>query len=120
MRGPTRKAALLCLGLLAVSVVIVMSIGGCEEQNLPDTKKGRLIAAENIQLKKQLEKRDEEIKKQTELLNKCMDEKKALQKQKTEETKKVIDLAMKSINKETVKLRAENKSLKAEIEKLKK
>ena len=40
--------------ILTIILGVTMSIAGCEEQNLSDTRKSRLIAVENVQLKKQL------------------------------------------------------------------
>ncbi len=116
--------------VLAVGIV-VMSIAGCGQQEPPSVKKSRLIAVENMQLKRELEQRNREIeklkelhnreiKKQEELLAKCVREKDSW-KQKARQNvrnqvKGVFDAAME----QNAKLRKENEKLKAEIEKLQK
>ena len=97
------------------ALILIAMIGGCKEQNLSGTKKTRLIAAENIQLRKDLAQRDKEIEEQKELLAKCKQEKKQGQ-------KAFIDLSTTaSQNFEKIaELGKENKNLKEQIENLKK
>ena len=119
--------------VLAVGIIVCfMLIAGCEEEeNLsntkpdaePNTKRSRLIAIENTQLKAQIEKLEKlhssEMEKQKKLLDNCMREKKALQ----DVSEKGVDSYMKDfigpLAEENAKLREENKTLKAQIEKLK-
>jgi len=117
--------------VLAAGVVAIMLSAGCEEQQqLPSTKMSRLIAAENIQLKKQLELRDKdieelkqlqekELKKQKELLAKCQGEKRDLDAQLAGKYGDKINTFFNTVVEDTGRLQQENKSLKAEIEKLK-
>ena len=145
MKGPAQRAVVLanpternrvCLGTLAVGITVIMLIAGCEEQNLSNTKKHRLIAAENIRLKKELEQygekigkqkklhdveikkqknlHDREIKKQKELLAKCLQEKRALREKPQEED----DGLTKFLLEENIKLREENEKLKAQVQQL--
>ena len=128
MKRPVPKTLVLAVGI----IVGFMLIAGCEEEeNLSDTKpdaepnakRSRLIAIENTQLKAQIEElkklHSSEMEEQKKLLDKCLREKKALQ----DVSEKGIDNYMKDIlgplSDENVKLREENKTLKAQIEKLK-
>lgn len=120
--------------VLAVSIVVIMLIAGCdEEQNLSSTKsavkKHRLIAAENMRLKKDLERRDKEIKsqkelhnkkskQQQELLEKCLKEKNACQERTQQDIQKQVDSVLTVVMEKSEELRKENESLKAQIEKL--
>jgi len=116
--------------VLAVSVLVI-SIAGCQEQEQPGTKKSRLIAAENMQLKKELEQRSEEIerleelhdrqmKEQAELLEKCLQEKDAWKEKSRQNVRNQVKGVVDAIMEQNVKLREENKKLKEQIEELKK
>ncbi len=135
---------------LAVCAVVIMSIGGCEEQNLSATKKHRLIADENRQLKKELELRDKEIERQKELHKKEIEEQKELHNEEIKKQKELFDREMERQRKlfakrlqeqtpaelqktiqdlkgdilrsleEIIQLHEENKKLKSQIEELKK
>ena len=128
MKSPVSRMLLLAVGV----VFGFMLIAGCEEEeNLsntkpdaePNAKRSRLIAIENTQLKAQIEKmkklHSSEMGKQKKLLDNCMREKKVLQ----DMSEKGVDNYMKDIlgplAGENEKLREENKTLKAQIEKLK-
>lgn len=114
--------------VLVVSVVVIMSIAGCEEQELPSAKKSRLIAAENMQLKKDLERRskeieglkeliDKEIQKQEELLAKCLEEKETWKEKARQNVRNQVKGVLDTVIEENAKLRQENEELKAQIEK---
>ena len=116
-------------GLLAIGVAVALS-AGCQEQELSADKKGRVIAAENIQLKKELKQRDQEIEKlkkehekqiqqQKELLAKYLKRKEDLEKQLQQNVKEQIDEVLAAVIDENAKLREEIKKRKAQIEKLK-
>ena len=119
MKRLARKAFVLTAG-----IVLLMLIAGCEEQNKPQSqspgKKDRLVAAENIQLKKDLKQRDEEIKQQKMLLDKYMEENRALREDAQKNTQTLLGEIMKSFAEENEKLRKENEELKAQIKELKK
>jgi len=108
--------------VLTVGAVVIMLVAGCEEQQRPSTgtKKSRLIAAENIELKKQLQQRAQEIERQKTLLEQCLQEKKNLEGQTQKNIKELIGLALKNFAEESAKLRKENERLKGQIEQLKK
>ncbi len=102
-----------------IAALVVISIAGCDQQNAAN-KKSRIIAAENIQLKKELEQRDKELQEQRLLLEKCRADNKALKKKSVEETKELIDKIFKKRTEGTRKTREENDNLKLQIEELKK
>ncbi len=114
--------------LFVISVVVVLS-AGCQKE-LAGEKKGRIIAAENIQLKKDLNQRDQkieiltkehekEVKLLKEQLSKCLEQKEALEKQLQQKVKEQVDKVLAMVMEENAKLREEIKDLKAQIEKLK-
>ena len=72
MRKQVYKAVILTVG------VVIILIAGCSGQDTSRTevKRGRLTAAENKQLKKQLEQLGKELEKQKELFAKCLQEQK--------------------------------------------
>jgi hypothetical protein len=116
--------------VLAVCI-IVMSIAGCGRQELPSVKKSRLIAVENMQLKRELEQRDreieklieqhnKEIKKQEELLAKCVREKDSWKQKAQQNVRNQVKGVFDAVMEQNAKLREENKKLKAEMEKLQK
>ncbi len=115
--------------VLVVSVVVIMLIAGCEEQQLPSAKKSRLIAAENMQLKKELERRskdierlkelhDREIEKQEKLLAKCLEEKETWKEKSRQNIRNQVNGVVDAIMEQNAKLRRENEKLKAQIEQL--
>jgi len=115
--------------VLVVSVVVVMLIAGCQEQQLPSEKKSRLIAAENMQLKKELERRskeieglkelhDREIQKQEKLLAKCLEEKETWKEKSRQNIRNQVNGVVDAIMEQNAKLRQENEKLKAQIENL--
>ena len=116
----------------------VMLIAGCSPQSTgllteepPSVKKCRTIAAENIELKKQLAQSSKEfetlkkhhyieINKQKELLEICMQEKEALKKKSRQNIRSQVKGVFETILEENQKLREENAKLKAQIEELQK
>jgi len=105
--------------VLAAGTVVIMLIAGCEKENAPDTKRSRLIATENIRLKEELEQRDEEIKKQEKLLEKCLQERDTWKAKAQQNIQEQVDKVLAGVMEEYTKLRKENEGLKAQIEKLK-
>ena len=124
MKGLTQKALVLTIG-----VVIVVGVG-CQEAEAPSTKKARLIASENMQLKKQLEQRDsqieklkrehdKEIKQREEQIAECLEQKQTLQKRSRENIQEQVDEVLATVVEENAQLRQEISKLKAQIEELK-
>ena len=126
MKRPAREAFVL------VVIVAVMLIGGCGGQNEPpDVKKSRVIAAENIELKKQLAQNSKEIEKlkdqhgeeldeQKELLAECLQEKEAWQNKSRQNIRSQVKGVLDTVLEENKKLREENTRLKSQIEELQK
>jgi DNA repair exonuclease SbcCD ATPase subunit len=115
--------------LLAAGITIIMLSAGCQEEELQSDKKNRVIAAENIQLKKEIKKRDEKIERlkkqhekklqqQEELLDKYAKQKEALEKQLQKGVKNQIDDVLTNLIEENAKLRDEINRLEAELEEL--
>ena len=126
MERPASKAFVL------VVIVAVMLIGGCGGQNEPpDVKKSRAIAAENIELRKQLVQSSKEIKKlneqhgreidkQEKLLAECLQEKETWQNKSRQNIRSQVKGVLDTVLEENKKLRDENTRLKAQIEELQK
>ncbi len=124
MRTHVRK------GIILVFVAAITVAAGCQESQTPSEKKSRVIAAQNIELQKQLAQRDKQIdnlkaqyaarigleqKKLADCQKQTADCKEQL-KQGMEE--KVNDVLVASIE-QNAKTREENTALKAEIAELK-
>jgi len=126
MKKPAREAFVL------VVIVAVMLIGGCGGQNdPPDVKKSKAIAAENIALKKQLAQSSKEIEKlkvqhgreldeQKKLLQTCRQEKEVLKNKSQQNIRSQVKGVLDTVLEENKKLRDENTRLKAQIEELQK
>jgi hypothetical protein len=128
MKGTAQKVF-----ILAVGVIVFVLIAGCQESATggpTDAKKSRLIAAENLELKKELASRDKEIarlkelhskeiKRQEGLLAKCQEEKKLWQDRADENIKEQVGEISGVIMEQNSKLREENENLKAQAENLK-
>lgn len=130
MKKLVPKMLVLAAGIVVGGVLIA----ACEkEQNLSNPKKKRLIAAENIELKKQIEKQrdmydqkirrqrklyDRKVGKQKELLDQCLQEKKALGELSRGGMEGFMDDVLGPVIDENTKLGKEIESLKARIEKL--
>ena len=116
MRKSIQTTLVLTIGI----VFVIMLLAGCQEQGLSNTKKSRLIANENRQLKQQLARRDREIEKQKELVAKCLEEKKKLESLSQGQIENLMGGAFENISRESAELIEENEKLKAQIEELKK
>jgi len=126
MKRPALKAFVL------VIVFAVVLTGGCGGQNEPpDVKKSRAIAAENIELKKQLAQSSKEIEKlkvqhgkeldeQNKLLQTCLQEKENLKTKSRQNVRDQVKGVLDTVLEENKKLRDENTGLKAQIEELQK
>jgi hypothetical protein len=123
--------------VLLCSCVLMLTIG-CGQPESPGVKKCRVIAAENIELKKELAKSNKEIEmlkeqyrkkidEQREQLQKCLQEKEQLKEKSRQnvrdQVKSVLDNVLeenKKLRESTGRLTAENTRLKAQIEELQK
>ena len=117
--------------LVIVAGIAVIMIIGCGPQQPPNVKKARAIAAENIELKKELDLRNKEIEmlkaqhgkeltEQKKLLADCLKEKEALQNKSRQNVRDQVKGVLGSVLEENKKLRDENTKLKAQIEELQK
>ena len=126
MKRPDRRAFILIVG------IALMLIGGCVGQNEPPSvKKSRTIAAENIELRKELTQSSKEIEKlkeqhgkelneQEKLLADCLQEKETLKKKSRQNIRSQVKGVLDTVLEENKKIRQENARLKAQIEKLQK
>jgi len=125
MKVPAGKAFVLILG-----IAIILTIG-CGPQEPPNVKKTRVIAAENIELRKQLDRRNKEIemlkeqyeketKAQKKLLQECLQEKEDWQNKSRQNIRNQIKGVLDTVLEENAKLREENKQLKSQIAELQK
>ncbi len=120
MKRTARKVLVIAVGFA------IASIAGCGEKEAPSVRQSRAIAAENMELQKQLdrsnarienlkEQYDKELDKQQKLLEKCKQERdqwKAKSQQNVrDQVKDVLDTVMA----ENTRLREENTKLKAQI-----
>jgi len=100
-------------------ILAVLSMAGCEEQNKPATesevKKHQLIAAENMQLKQELEQYKAQIVSQKELIDKCLEEKKASEEQMQKTIDEMANDALRDFE-ELVSLREQVEKLKQNLE----
>ena len=127
MKGMVHK-----IFIWAVAVIVVTLVASCQESSTSgptDAKKSRLIASENLELKKELAGRDKEIarlkelhskeiKRQEELLAKCQEEKEYWKKKSEENVEKQIAEVSTAVMELNAKLQEENENLKAQIDKL--
>jgi len=126
------KSAKMLVTIICVMTIIVY-VAGCEEQNSTgtDTRKTRLIASENIELKRQLEKCQADLAKEKELrareeqehkaqAEKYQEQIKQFQGQTTEFLQQQIESFVGALVEETAKLKQENEALLERIKELEK
>lgn len=109
------KQAMFFLLLASISLFVLT---GCQESEANQIRRARVIANENIQLKKQLAEKDQhiaELNKQIEELNAEIAEKDETFGNTTLRTLQMVSES----EKQNQELMLENKKLKAELEKLK-
>ncbi len=108
---------------------LLLLIAGCQEQQLPSEKQSRLVAAENIRLRKQLGQRADEIEMLKKLHNeektqqetqlaKCREQQKVLRDKLEQGTRKEIQEVLQAVMEESAAVSAENEKLKARVEQL--
>lgn len=123
MNGPFFKTSII---IIAIAVMLTT---GCGPQEPPSVKKSRTIAAENIELKKQLAKSNKEIEmlkaqhrkkigEQKEQLQKCLKEKEVLKEKSRQNIRKQVKGVLDTVLEENKKLREQNAKLQAQIEEL--
>ncbi len=111
--------------ILPITTLICICIFtcGCEESNLSN-RRARLVGNENLKLKKQLklcdkeiEKRDDEIQKQKDLLAQCQKEKAEIDEQAGDTNIKLLKI-LRDTSKKVDELTEENQKLKETIKEL--
>ena len=104
--------------LLLFGTGAVISLSGCrEESGDMSLRRARLVGNENIELKKQLKLRDEEIEHQKQLVVQCRKERAKDKKLSGDNAVKLLKHLSES-GKQVTALRAENKQLREKIEEL--
>lgn len=125
MKRPAWKSLISSIGFAVVLAA------GCGEKEAPNVKQSRVLAAENMQLQKELdrsnqrfenlkEQYDKELEKQNKLLEECKRER---DQWKTKARQNVRDQAASLVDplmEEITRLREENKKLTEQLEELKK
>ena len=140
-RLPIRKSGntffadnVLMLTTLLFFVAVFVSVAGCQESDMSNDKQTRLIAAENMRLKKDLEQRTDELAEQKRLYESCLEEKEALlaknqtylqgkeeiEKRAYAKSEELMRLLTDHMQQQRDKLQAENETLKSRIESLEK
>jgi hypothetical protein len=124
------RAERACALVLLCSCAIML-IAGCGQPETPNVKKARAIAAENIELRKELDRRNNEIEtlktqhgkelaEQKKLLAECLKEKESLKEKSRQNIRSQVKGVLHTVLEENKKLRDENARLKAQIEELQK
>lgn len=124
MRRTAHKTLIWAVG----AVIGIIFIAGCEEEQTPpdtplNTKRSRLIAVQNTELKIEIERikrnHQKELKKQEQLLEKCLREKKTVESLATKGMQKeLMNDILDSVADENKKLREENGRLKEQVAQL--
>jgi hypothetical protein len=109
----------------------VMLTAGCGPQEPPDVRKSRVIAAENIELRKELDRRNKqlellkeqyakEVREQKKRLQACLQEKEELKNKSRENIRNQVKDVLDTVLAENRKLSDENARLKSQIAELQK
>ena len=113
-----------CFALI-VSLIVVMLLG-CSGSQTTNEKRSRLVAAENLRLKNELEQRDmkiaeledsynEELEEQIQLLIELQKQVKALQEKSKQNVRSQVEGVVDTVVEESTELRKENEDLKNRI-----
>ncbi|MHC4120600.1 MAG: hypothetical protein ACYSWO_24155 [Planctomycetota bacterium] len=116
---------------LASICFAVVLIAGCGEKEAPSVKQSRAIAAENIELQKELNRSnarieetkrqyDKELEKQRQLLEKCQREREQWREKSRQNVRDQVKDVLDPVMADNARLRAENAKLKAQLETLEK
>lgn len=125
MKEPAWKSLVVSIGFA------VVLIAGCGEKEAPSVRQSRAIAAENIQLQKDLERSnarienikkqyDKELERQQKLLEKCQKEREDFREKSRQNVRDQVKGVFDTVMADNTRLREENAMLKAQIEKDKK
>ena len=122
MKKPAWKSLVVLIGFA------VALIAGCGEKEAPSVKQSRAIAAENIELEKELDRSnarienikkqyDKEFEKQQKLLEQCRREREQWKEKSKQNVRAQVKGVADSLMADNTRLREENAKLKAQIEK---
>ncbi|MEA3225811.1 MAG: hypothetical protein U9Q07_07650 [Planctomycetota bacterium] len=122
MKGQARKALVIAVGI-AVALIV-----GCGEKEAPSVKQSRAIAAENMELQKELdrsnnrfenlkEQYDKELDKQQKLLEECRQERDQWKAKSQQNVRNQVKGVLDSVMADNTRLREENAKLKAQGQK---
>ena len=125
MKEPTWKSLVVSIGFT------VVLIAGCGEKEPPSVKQSRAIAAENIELQKDLDRSnalteeikkqyDKELDRQRKLLEKCQKEREDLREKSRRNVRDQVKSVLDSVMADNTRLREENARLKTQIEEIQK
>ncbi|HEC04486.1 MAG TPA: hypothetical protein ENI81_13205 [Phycisphaerales bacterium] len=125
MKKTARKPLVILIGLG------ILFIAGCGEKEPPSVRQSRAIAAENIELEKELDRSnarfenlkrqyDMEIDKQRRLLEKCKAERDQWKAKSQQNVRDQVDDVLDSVMADNARLRTENARLKTQIAELQK
>ena len=125
MRRPDLKT------FMFIAFCAVILTAGCGPQEPPDVRKSRVIAAENIELRKELDRRNKElellkeqyakeVREQKKRLQACLQEKEELKNKSRQNIRNQVKDVLDSVLAENRKLSDENVRLKAQIAELQK
>lgn len=115
-----RQGHWFAFGLAGIIIAMAVFVTGCQRGTAGDDKQARLIGAENMQLKANLQQRDKTIEKLKADISKCTQEKDALENQTDQKTLEMITNVTKLYQQDEDEFQKENEQLKAQIESLKK
>ena len=104
--------------VIVVSVLSVLLLTGCQKSDAHQIRKARVIGNENLQLKKQLEEKDQQIEELTAQIEALEVENAKVIEQSGEASIKTLRMLLES-EKRAEAIAIENKKLEAELEKLK-
>ena len=130
LRIPLNRIRFLKTIVFAVGLVAILT-NGCGQQESPGVKQTRAIAAENIELRKQVERlsreidrleeqHEKDIEKQEKLLTQCRQDKESWKKKARQNIRSQVEPVLDAVIDETAQLREENIKLKAQIEQIQK
>ncbi len=104
--------------IIVVSILGVLLLTGCQESNAGDIQRARVIVDENLQLKQDLEEKDQQIEKLTAQIEALEAKNAEVITQSGETSIKTLRMLLES-EKRAEAIVIENRKLEAELEKLK-
>ncbi|MDD5011150.1 MAG: hypothetical protein PHQ00_03395 [Phycisphaerae bacterium] len=104
-----------------LAVLIIPMAAGCNEDSTADiSRKDRLLANENLNLKNEIKQYLKEIEKQKALLQQCQQENERIQTEAGETTSFLMEQLPKDLMEQTERLTRENEQLRTRIDELEK